>query len=488
MLMRHQWIRAAREAALDQVLRGNRAATPQELASLVALALKKGAVPIRLGGVPIPPSDETRHLLMVGKSGSGKTTALRGLVRQIIARGEHMLIFDPDSSYIATFYDPARGDIILNVWDARSARWNPFDDIANIDDAYRVASILVPQPSTSGDNAIWYEQVRAVVANIMHRLLREGRTSLDDLASTLTSATTDEIRALVARTEAARALEPGAEKATASVMFMMTGAARIATMLASVPSTAPTFSFDRFYATLANRTGPKPLVFLAAPRRYREAGAPLVTAWIDAAASAILQRQIDTAPKAWLVLDEMASLPPINSLLTLFPEGRKYGAAIVIAFQSVAQLQQRYGPDGVHVLTGQTASQLIMGVGDHPTAKWAVDLVGTVEVQNQRATESLDGSAKGERGSLAMHRDRNTLVLDSEVTGLATGEAYLRLSSFPLAKVVIDQGTPMPPIAEGWIPAPVVITVPPAGDHIPTPAPASRIENRDDWLFAGDPS
>lgn len=75
----------------------------------------------------------------------------------------------------------------------------------------------------------------------------------------------------------------------------------------------------------------------------------------------------------------------------------------------------------------------------------------------------------------------------SEVTGLATGEAYLRLSGYRLAKVVIDQGAPMPPIAEGWIPAPVVIPPVVLDSLIPTPAPA-RIEDGDDWLFAGRPA
>lgn len=486
-LLARQWIGAARKAALDQVKRGNRIATPQELASLLTWTRKNGVTPIELGGVPLPPNDETRHLLAVGRSGSGKTTALRSLVRQIAARGEHAIVYDPDGSYIRDFYRPERGDIILNVWDARSARWNPLADIADPADAYRLAAILLPSPKGHGDNAIWYEQARSVIARIIYRFVREGRTDLDQLAETLTVANVEELRELVARTEAARAFEVGAEKASASVAFMLNMPARILAMLAAVPTSAAVFSFDAFYAGLDHHEGAKPFLFLAAPRRYRDAGLPVVTAWIDAAASAILQRDIDAPCKAWLILDELASLPPITSLMTLFPEGRKYGAAITIAFQSVAQLRDKYGPEGVHIITGQTATQLIMSVGDHPTATWAVELCGQVEVENQRTTESLDDQAKGERGSFALHRERKSLILDSEVTQLPTGHAFLRLSALPLARITIDQGPALPPIAPAWMPA--SITMPDIAqapsDVSPTMPASARIEDGDDWLTIG---
>lgn len=480
LLVRRQWINAARKAALEQVRRGNRVATAQELASLTAFARKHGA-PIILGGVAIPPEDEARHMLLAGRSGSGKTTALRVLVRQIAQRGEHALVFDADGSYVERFYQPGRGDIILNPWDQRSARWNPLADVHDIADARRIAAVLVPKPQGLSEGAIWYEQARAVLAQVMVHLVGQGRTGLDDLAAMLTGASVDELRTVVAGTPAARAFEPGAEKATASVLFMLTGAASIVATLVSVPASAAPFSFDRFYRELDQHEGPAPMVFLAAPRRVREAAAPIVAAWVDAAASAIFQRPLDTAPKAWLVLDELASLPPIQSLLSLLPEGRKFHACVVIAFQSIAQLQQAYGQEGTQVVTGQTATQLIMATGDTATAKWAVDLLGTVEVETLRPTDTL-GADKDGRGSLATARERKTLVIDAELAGLGIGQAYLRLSNHPPGLVAIDPPEDLPAIAPDHIPAtPVLAKVATA------PTPASRIEDGDDWLGAGGP-
>lgn len=476
VLVRRHWIATARDAALDQVVRGNRIATAEQLTRLV-LKTRPAKPFLTIGGVPVPPQAEPCHLLAVGKSGSGKTTFLQGHGGQIVERGEHALIFDPDGSYIEHFYRPERGDVILNVFDARTARWNPLADVAGLADAYRIAAILLPKPSNIGENGIWYDQAHGIVAQMIAHLAASG-ASLDDLATMLNTATPDSLRAIMAGTPAARVFEAGGERATASVLFMTGIAARTVDMLARVPKDAPAFSFDRFYQTLADHPGPKPLIFLAAPRRYRAAAAPVIAAWIDAAASAILQRDPGNAPNAWLILDELPSLPPVQSLLTLLPEGRKHRACCVLAFQSIAQMRERYGAEGAEIITGQTATQLLLSVGDHATAKWAVDLAGTIEVENQRASEQL-GDKGG--GSLALHRERKSLILDSEMTGLRVGEGFLRLSGFPVAKVRIAPGAAMPVLA------PAFVSPPASPRELPDAAalPATRVEDREDWLSLG---
>ncbi|WP_242146110.1 type IV secretion system DNA-binding domain-containing protein [Sphingomonas sp. BAUL-RG-20F-R05-02] len=482
-LLRHQWIATARKANMDQVLRGSRTATAQQVASLVALAKKKGRS-IVIGGVPIPPGDENRHLLLSGKTGSGKTTALRAIVRQIAERGEAALIFDPDGSYISAFYQPERGDVILNPWDARTARWNPLADVTDLADAKRLATILIPKPKGLTENAIWYDQARTVVAQLVHHLVRTGRADLDVLATMLASADKDELSAIVAGTPAARVFEAGADKATSSVLFMLSAAADIVALLAAIPTSAAPFSFDGFYSRLDDQDGPAPFIFLAAPRRYRASADPAIVAWIDAAASAILQRPPDCRVNAWMILDELPSLPRVESLLTLLPEGRKHRAAITIAFQSIAQVVESYGEQGSQILTGQAGTQIIMAAGDHATAKWASDLAGTTETEGQRPSETLDIDAKTERGSLTTTRDRCALIFDSEVMGLAIGEAFVRLSGYPVACVTIAPPLDEPAIAPAFIPAPVVNT---PATPAAMPTPATRIEDRDDWLTMEGP-
>src|SRR3546814_20134474 len=80
-----------------------------------------------------------------GTTGSGKTTALRQLLDGIEARGEAALCYDTSGEFVAHYYRPGRGDIILNPFDARCAYWTPFSEIAHPADAARIAPQFVTE-------------------------------------------------------------------------------------------------------------------------------------------------------------------------------------------------------------------------------------------------------------------------------------------------------------------------------------------------------
>ena len=63
---------------------------------------------LQLAGIPVPPLDETKHFKCLGTTGTGKSTAIRGLLRGALLRGDRAIIADPDGSYLAHFYDRAR--------------------------------------------------------------------------------------------------------------------------------------------------------------------------------------------------------------------------------------------------------------------------------------------------------------------------------------------------------------------------------------------
>lgn len=468
---------------MDQVLSGARIATPQQLASMLAWIRKTGAKPLTIGRVPIPPKDENRHLLVGGTTGTGKTGVLRRLLRQFIARGEHVLLYDPDGGYTERYFDAARGDVIFNPWDARSRRWDMLVDVTTIADALRIAAVLLPKPSAASEAAIWYDQARALLACILHHLARKSG-SIDELVAMLNGADADSLRPIVAGTPAALIFTAGGERATASVLFMMAIAARTIATLAAIAPDAEPFSFDAFYRELDERPGPKPLIFLSCPRRYRDAGTPVVTALVDAAASAILQREPDQGSTVQIMLDELPTLPPVSSLNVLFPESRKYRACVTIAFQSIGQLHDCYGEAATHTLTGQAATQLWMGAGDSLTAKWVVDAIGTTEVEVTRPTATIDGNAnaKGERGSLAVSRERKSLIVDAHVTGLRVGEGFLRLAGYPVARITIPAPEDEPVIAPAFVPAPEAAARAAEAQTIPVPPMPTRIEDREGWL------
>ncbi|HWM70210.1 MAG TPA: type IV secretion system DNA-binding domain-containing protein [Steroidobacteraceae bacterium] len=145
---------------------------------------------ITLAGIAVERLDETKHFKLIGTTGSGKSTAIREVLRIALARGDRALIADPDGGYLNRFYDPDRGDVILNPFDPRSARWDLFGELRDPYDADQLARALIPDAAdTSGRE--WRAYARTFLASVLrtahlrshpcprrHRQARHRRRSL----------------------------------------------------------------------------------------------------------------------------------------------------------------------------------------------------------------------------------------------------------------------------------------------------------------------
>lgn len=458
MWRQRAWLREGEAAGRDRTIRGAEVVTAAELARLVPV--RSGEQCVAIGGVPVPRREEARHFLFAGATGTGKTTAIWSILDTVERRGEHAFVHDVDGSYVARYYRPERGDLILNPFDGRCAFWNPFSDVRSPADADRLATFIVAKPggsSGSGDD-VWYDQARIVVAAIIRRLWESGRGNVASLSRALRDMTPDELRELTAGTEASRVFQKDAEKATASVLFCLAEAAKVVgTLRPSAGDDTATISFDDFYGTLASIEGPKPWIFLASRKRNFAAARPLLGCWLDCAVAAILDRPTSGAPRAWLVLDELPALPRASGLLTLLPEGRKYGAAVVMAFQAIGQLRETYGQNAASTIVGQAGTQLVMRLGDPDSTTWATQLLGKSEIEEFRASQSLDSDAMTDRGSQSTTRQTKPIVLDSQIGQLPPLAGFLRMSGLPVARVRIDRAhMDRPDIAEPTV-APVSV-------------------------------
>src|SRR5581483_4377052 len=79
--------------------------------------------------VRIPRRLESSHVLIMGDSGTGKSSLIRQVLQQLDARGDTAIVYDPALEYLPQFYRPERGDVILNPLDARCPYWSPGDEL-----------------------------------------------------------------------------------------------------------------------------------------------------------------------------------------------------------------------------------------------------------------------------------------------------------------------------------------------------------------------
>ena len=426
-------MRRRRERALqDRFIAGTQVTSEKALAKIAGR--EAGADALAIGTVPIPPRLETRHFSMTGTTGSGKTTVLRQLLDGIEARGEAALVYDTSGEFIAHYYRPERGDVILNPFDARCAFWTPFAEIAHPADAARIAHQFITEASHH-DNDVWLEMARILVANILLELRKQDNPTLSDLLAMFQISTKEELKEALKGTSSARTFAEDADRATGSVLFMLAKAADLIQFLRVEDSGGQPFAFRDFIHGLDKREGPRPWIFVPRKEDYFEASKPLLACWLECAASAVLGLPPSPDRRIWFVLDELADLPRVDNLARLLPEGRKFGAAVVLTFQALGQMQNRYGPQIAESMLGCCNTKLFLQTIDSDTREWASQTIGSQEVEIQTMTDALADGDNDPRTTLGRIRRERPAVLESELR-LPAYQGYLLFpDGLPVARI-----------------------------------------------------
>lgn len=424
-----------RERSLrDRVIGGTKVTSETQLAKLARS--EAGKRPLAIGPVPFPHRLESRHLAMVGTTGSGKTTVLRQLLDGIAARGEAALVYDTSGEFIAHYYRPECGDIILNPFDARCVYWSPFAEIAHPADADRIAQQLIPETGDR-DNDVWLETSRILVANMLRELWKEKKCTLPDLLDALQKWDKARLKTWLKDTSSARTFSDDADRATGSVLFMLAKAANLIQFLRMPEEGEKAFAFREFMPSLDERQGAKPWIFVPRKEEHFAASKPLLACWLECAASALLGLAPSPDRRVWFLLDELADLPRVDNLTRLLPEGRKFGAAVVLTFQAVGQMRHRYGDDLAESMLGCCNTKLFLQMTDGESRRWASDTIGTCEVEVHTMTGALGDGDDQPRMTLGRQRQTRPAVFESELR-LARHEGYLLFpDGFPVARIAL---------------------------------------------------
>jgi Type IV secretion-system coupling protein DNA-binding domain len=67
----------------------------------------------------IPLRAEAQHMQIIGDTGAGKSALIFQVLRQVQSRGDAAIVYDPAREFVKRFYNPSRGDVILNPLDKR---------------------------------------------------------------------------------------------------------------------------------------------------------------------------------------------------------------------------------------------------------------------------------------------------------------------------------------------------------------------------------
>ena len=357
----------------------------------------------------IPKRLEASHILMMGDTGSGKSNAIRQLLRQVRERGESAIVYDPAMDFVSEFYSPARGDLILNPLDQRCPYWGLGDEIDRDETAATIAAAFLPEKEY--EKEFFTDGPRRILAHLLKRQ-PQPRDILRMMADP------SWIEATVKGTPLAALLDPGAPAQRAGVLASLNMVADSLELLPEWEHTRPTFATAEWY------TSRKRWVFLTSSPAYRAKILPLHSVWLDLFILRMMGYCEDqTAKLVWFVLDELASLNKLPQLHTAVTENRKYGNPVVVGFQGRSQLEKRYGQDAEAMLS-QPATKLFFKTTEPRAAKWISDTIGEIEVE--RLKESRSMKLFGSRKSYAMEIATKPLVMASEISGLEPLHGFIK--------------------------------------------------------------
>ena len=362
--------------------------------------------------IRIPAKAEAQHMQIIGDTGAGKTALLFQVLRQVQGRSDSAIVYDPAREFVKRFYDPSRGDVILNPLDARCPYWGPAEELRSRSEAKALAASLF-QPPQDRKGEFFIESPQKIFAFLM----AYGPTP-DELVQWMSNP--EEIDRRLKGTEHAHLIDPRAHQQRAGVLGSL---GLVADSLRLLPKKGK--DSGRWTATewAEKRQG---WIFLTSLPAEREALRPLQSLWIDWLVLRLLNEPTKEQKRVWFVIDELASLQKLPQLHTAIVESRKSRNPIVLGFQGKAQLEYLYG-HLAEVMLSQPATSVWLTTKEPNAGEWVSKFIGKVEIERLRETH-FDGTRVGH--NFTIERQVEPLVLESEISGLADLHAFMKYQNY----------------------------------------------------------
>ena len=385
--------------------------------------------PVTLASVPLALQDETKHFKLIGTTGTGKSTAVQEILTGALARGDRAVIADPDYGYVRRFYDPCRGDVILNPFDSRACKWDLFGEISEPYDIDQLARSLIPDQG--GADRSWREYARTFFGAVTQQARAAGETRIEELSRLLLVADPEELRKLVEGTAAQSFLRESNARMFDSIRSVTSAA--VGSLEHIARQKAQLLSVRKWVQGAQGHGEKQGVLFM--PYRAGQIAAlrSSISAWMRLAIFEAMN-QPEGDQRLWFVVDELDALGQIDGLKDALARLRKFGGRCILGFQSVAQVSSTYGAGEAQTLVENCGNTLILrcAASEHGgTSHFASRLIGQREVvrttvsRSRRPLQWLPSTTRAEHSSI------EPAVLDSEIEQLPDLSGYLKFASRP---------------------------------------------------------
>ena len=404
--------------------------------------------PYTLAGIPFPHRTEQSHVMLIGTTGSGKTTELRSLVTQMRERQDTAVIFDLTGAYVEAFYDPAR-DTILNPMDQRCPAWSIFNDCRTHSEFTAAAAALIPSDGGSSE-PFWALAARTLFIEMCVRLQERGQTTNLALSENLMTADLKRVHRFLANTIADPLTAPEAARMAESIRAVFNTNAQV---LRFLPDEGEPFSI-RDWITRDKKPGS--ILFVTSNYVDLPMNRALLTLWMDLAINRLMTLPRTRSLRTWFMFDELGALHRLPAIENGLQTARAFGGAMILGIHSFEKLVEVYGEQGARNLASLARSKLILATADLDTAEQCARYIGNREVRQMDEAYSYGYNNTRDASTLTPRKQVEPLVIADDITNLPSMHGFVKFpDGFPAARILLEWKD-YPQIAQGFLARPDV--------------------------------
>lgn len=416
------------------------------------LKSKNKASDLHIGKMPLVKDMETRHFLVTGSTGSGKTNLIHNLIPQIIKKKQPIIFVDQTGEMISKYCDNFdRADCIFNPLDDRSVFWDFNADCKTREDLDIFAKILIGFNKKHSNDDFWEISAREVFVDTICKLREQGIYDLNKYIDTICQSDNDAMYALLQSKDSARHFIGDNDKVSASIISVLISNIKPLRYFAEGKKTE--IDGNTTYSNAASLTeyldyvkrGDNTCLFLALKPGSRSLTMPIISAMIELTMTKLMNIGIYKDRKLWFVFDELSALGRLPALSQIMTEGRKYEACVIAGLQSLNQIYDNYGHYGGSTIFSQFGTCFYFQNPDTSIASMFSKMCGNTTITKHQKNTSFGANEFRDGVSYNEHQQTKPLLETNALAKLNIGECYVLSNdnSVKIAKIKV-------PIAKGY--------------------------------------
>lgn len=383
--------------------------------------------------VPVGENILSRHMLLLGSPGTGKSNMVSHLLRNIRANltdSDVMVVLDPTGEYHSTFYQP--GDIVF-ADDSRAgdengdAHWNLFAELGEderiTEDASSLCNLLFDDRIRGAADSFYPNAARDLMMALIVYLRRKGGDELQNnsaLRDVIDGFDIDSMRQILEEESDLRALasylgKPDSPK-TLGIVAALQQAAR--ELLQGRFRQEGTLGMRPLVRAKGGKT-----IFICYDPTHGTMLRPVYAALVDLCLQETLSR-IENEGNVYLLLDGIAAFPRLPHLEDALLLGRNKGLKIILSAVGVSQLHSCYGETVAQSLLCSFGTNVAFRLHDRRSREYIKGLYG-----RHRVVEIFASSVQV-RGTIEQVMDQ-FIIEDEDLTALQTCECIISTMHYP---------------------------------------------------------